>query len=300
MWNCKKSWFHFCNPVWWYDGLSVFGLDGGPMCIITISRGSFSGGKMLAECLGAHLGFRCLDRDTVAERAAASGISQEELLDALLKPPGFLERFQHKRYQYLALFQAALAEEVRGGRVIYHGNAGHLLLKGASPVLKIRVIAPMEKRLAMVLERLKMGRSEAMAYIHKVDDDRKRWTRFLYGVDWEDPSLYDLVVNLDVMGVQEACEIVSTAARQQKCFTFAGECQYEMDDLAVASRVRANLAINPPTSHLEFEVTARRGQVSIRGKVAGADELDEVKRVAQAVPGVATLNLDGVGMPAHA
>jgi cytidylate kinase len=265
--------------------------------IITVSRGSFSGGKMLAECLGAALGYRCLDRETVAERAAASGIAQEELLDALLKPPSFLERFQHKRYQYLALFQAALAEEVQTGKVIYHGNAGHLLLKGASPVLKVRVIAPMEKRLAMLQDRLKMSRGEATAYIQKVDQDRKNWTRFLYGVNWEDPALYDLVVNLDALDISEACEIVSTAARQQKCFSFDGECRSEMTDLATGSRVRANLAINPPTSHLEFEVACHKGRVSIRGKVTGTDELEEVKRVAQAVPGVAELDMDGVALP---
>ena len=222
------------------------------MSIITISRGSFSGGKMLAECLGTALGFRCLDRETVAERAAASGIAQEEVLAALLKPPSFIERFQHKRYQYLALFQAALAEEVRTGKVIYHGNAGHLMLKGASAVLKVRVIAPLEKRLAMLQERLKMGRSEAQAYIQKVDEDRRRWTHFLYGVNWEDPALYDLVVNLDTLDISDACEIVATAARRQKCFSFEGECRGAMADLAIGSRVGANLALNPLTAPLAF------------------------------------------------
>ena len=270
------------------------------MSVITISRGSFSGGKRLAECLATALDYRCLDRETVAERAAASGVAQEELLDALLKPPSFLERFKHKRYQYLALFQAALAEEVRTGRVIYHGNAGHLMLKGASPVLKVRVIAPLETRIAMVGERLKMGRSEALGYIQKVDRDRQSWTRFLYGVNWEDPALYDLVVNLDVIGISEACEIVATAARQQKCFGFTTNCQREMEDLAIGSRVRANLAIHSPTSHLEFEVASHLGRVSIRGKVTETDELAEVKRVAQAVPGVVELDLDGVALPTRA
>ncbi len=118
------------------------------MSVITISRGSFSGGKTLAECLAVKLGYRCIGRETIVERAAAGGVSHDELLAALLKPPGFLERFGHKRYQYLTVFQAALAEEVRDGNVVYHGNAGHLMLKGAPPVLRIRIIAPIEMRLA--------------------------------------------------------------------------------------------------------------------------------------------------------
>jgi len=254
---------------------------------------------MIAECVGAQVGYRCVDRETVAERGAASGVSQQELLDALLKPPGFLERFQHKRYQYLALFQAALAEEVKTGKVIYHGNAGHLMLKDASVVLKVRVIAPLEKRIAMLKDLRKMDRHEALAYIHKVDEERKRWTRYLYGVDWEDPTLYDLVINLDAFGINEACEVVSAAARQQKCFglTSPSQCQAELEDLAVGSRVRAELAINPATSHLEFEVVAHHGRVSIRGQLTARDEAPEIKRVAQAVPGVVELDLDGLAPP---
>ena len=63
------------------------------MSVITISRGTDSGGKMMAECLAARLGYRCIDRGMIVEKAAVYGISQDELREALLKPPGFLDRF---------------------------------------------------------------------------------------------------------------------------------------------------------------------------------------------------------------
>ena len=262
------------------------------MSVITISRGSFSGGKALAECLAQRLSYRCIDRDVIVERAAASGVSQDELLGALLKPPTFLDRFGHRRYLYLALIQAALAEEVRTGKVVYHGNAGHLLLKQATPVLRVRIIAPLEFRLAMVRDRLKLSPQESLAYIQKVDEGRRKWTQFLYGVNWEDPALYDLVINLERMSIEEACDLLETVARRQKCFQITEECQAAMDDLALASRIRANLAIDPPTSHLEVEVTASRGAVHIKGKLTTPSELSEVRRVASAVPGITSLNLD--------
>ena len=188
------------------------------MSVITISRGSFSGGKTLAECLAKKLGYRCIGRETIVERAAASGVSHEELLAALLNPPGFWERFQHKRYQYLTLFQAALAEEVRNGNVVYHGNAGHLMLKGAAPVLRIRIIAPIEMRLAMVEERLKLSHGDALDYIQKMDEGRRKWTQFLYGVNWEDPALYDLVLNLEHIEIDEACDMIDALTRTRRCF----------------------------------------------------------------------------------
>jgi cytidylate kinase len=262
------------------------------MSVITISRGSFSGGTALAACLSERLGYRCVGRETIVERAAASGASHQDLLDALLKPPRLLDRFKHTRYQYLALFQAALAEEVKSGKVVYHGNAGHLMLKGARSVLRVRVVAPLEKRLAKLAERLNLSSSEALERIQREDEERRKWTRYLYGVNWEDPVLYDVVFNLENLGIEQACRCINTLIRTCKCFDFTPECQAELEDLAVGSRVRANVALNPPTSHLEIEVLAKGGHVSISGKVTQDDEREEVERVALAVPGVKTVNLE--------
>lgn len=269
------------------------------MSIITISRGSFSGGKMLAECLSRTLGFRCIDRDVIVESAAAHGVSQEELRDALEKPPTLLERLQHKKYLYLALIQAALSEEVRTGKAVYHGNAGHLLLKGGLHVLRIRIIAPIEFRLSMCQERLKLSRNEALAYIQRMDQDRRKWTQYLYGVDWGDPSMYDVVLNLEYMSIPEACAGISTLVRQ-RCFEFTPEVQAEMDDLALASKVRAELAMNESTSHLEVEVLSTDGVLVINGKIPTIRDVDEVRRVANEVPGVRSINLDELATPSRA
>lgn len=266
------------------------------MSVITISRGSFSGGKILAECLARRLGYRCIDRDIIVERAAAYGVSQDEIRDALEKPPGFMDRFNHRKYLYLTLIQAALAEEVRTGQAIYHGLAGHLLLKGGHPILRTRIIAPMEYRIKTVQDRLKYNRRDAIAYIEKVDDDRRKWTQFLYGVDWGDPALYDIVLNLEHIDIEDACHIISSMVIE-RCFEFTPECQQKMDDLALASRVRADLAINHSTSDLELEVSAHKGAVSITGKVPTIVQIDEVRRVASSAFGVTSLNLDELAPP---
>lgn len=268
------------------------------MSIITISRGTFSGGKLLAECVADKLGFRCVDRDVIVERAAAYGVSQEELRDALQKPPTFLDRFKHKRYLYLVLIQAALTEEVRTGKAVYHGNAGHLLLKGGGAhILRTRIIAPLEFRVRMAQQRLKMSRAEVIDYIQKMDQERRKWTQYLYGVDWGDPALYDMVLNLEYVDVSEACEIIAATVRQ-RCFEFTPECQAMMDDLALASRLRANLAINPATSHLELDVNAHGGRVSIKGRLSSLDDLAEVERMAKETPGLTALDLDELVTPA--
>jgi len=259
------------------------------MAIITISRGTFSGGKLLAESLSRKLGYRCIDRDMLAEKASTARASQHDIREAMERPPAIPGRFNHKRYLYLALIQAALAEEVRSGKAVYHGHAGHLLLNGAPTLLRVRIVAPLEFRIRMARERLGLKRDEAIAHIEKMDHDRRRWAQFLYGEDWGNPALYDVVINLDRISIEQACRLVISMIEEPE-FEFTPERQAEMNDRALASRVRAGLALDPFTSNLEVDVEARRGTVLIRGSLF--EQVEAVERVAAAVSGVTGLTVE--------
>ena len=151
----------------------------------------------------------------------------------------------------------------------------------------------------MAQDRLKLGRAEAVDHIARMDQDRRKWTQYLYGVDWGDPANYDIVVNLEYMNITEACKAVATLARQ-RCFEFTDCCQAAMDDLALASRVRAELALDEATAHLEFEVAAKQGAIQLHGAVSNMREVAEVQRIALGVPGVLSLNLDELASPVRA
>lgn len=264
------------------------------MAIVTVSRGTFSGGKAFAECLSARLGYRCIDRDMLVRKAATRRVSEYDLRAALELPPAFPGRFNHTRYIYLALIHAALIEEVRTGRAVYHGLAGHLLLKGAPGLLRLRIIAPMEYRIRAAQQRLNLSRGEVSAHIESMDRDRRKWTQFLYGLDWAEPSLYDLIINLERTSVEQACHAVASQV-EYGGYELSPEGQAAMDDLALASKVRAALAQDPFTLNLEVEVESRGGSILIRGHCG--EETDDIQRVVGALAGVTGLTIDAVALP---
>jgi len=168
------------------------------MAIITISRGTFSGGLMLAEDLAEKLGYKDIGREEIIETASKKyGIPEEKLFNAVVKGPSAFQRFTYEREQYLAYFQAVLCEHAKPDNMVYHGNTGHFLLKGVPHVLRVRIVAPMELRIKFVMDRQELSRHDAIKYIEKVDKQRIKWTKFLYGVDWRSPELYDIVFNLE-------------------------------------------------------------------------------------------------------
>ncbi len=266
------------------------------MPVLTISRGSGSGGRMLAERVAERLDFDIVSREEIVHEAARFGVPEEDLQKALLKPPGLWDRFQHQRRRYLAFVQAALCERVRGGRVVYHGNAGHLLLQGVSHVACVRLIAPVEFRVRMLRERSDRTEAEALEHIETVDRQRERWTRFLYGVDWLDPHLYDLCVNLRTLEVDDAVSLVVALAQAPR-FQPTDESRRAMDDLVLASRVNAALAADERTSSAEVTLHADGGVVSIRGRLRPASLVDAVIDVAGRVPGVERVDRENLAAP---
>ncbi len=260
------------------------------MSLVAISRGSFSGGKLLAECVATRLNYHCIDRDVVVQRASTRGVSPSNLLAALETPPtSALYSLNHRKYIYLVLVQAAIAEEVSSGNAVYHGMVGHCLFQGNFTALRVRVIAPMEYRIQMAQERMRLGRPEATAYIAKMDDQRSKWTKYLYGVDWEDPSLYDLVLNLQKLSVEQAGRIVAGIVMEGG-FELDATQKAAMDDFVLATRVRAALARDPMTNNLEVEVQSRAGRVTIKGDFC--EQNQDLQRVAAAVPNVLTVSLE--------
>lgn len=265
------------------------------MSIITISRGTYSGGRTLAECLAKRLGYQCVSREVILDAAKAYGIPSQKLTEAMEKPPSFWQQLTGERVDYLYYVRAALCERALEGNLVYHGHAGHLLLSGVSHVIRVRVIADMEHRIKAAMRDQKLDRNGAIAYIKKVDQERVRWTRFLYGVEWTDPTLYDLVLNLAHISIQTACDILSFMTELHD-FKPTPESLQAMDNLVLSSRVWSALARDPRTKASDLRVVANSGVVTISGTTGSAAVVEAIPIVASQVEGVREVSCEvGIG-----
>lgn len=269
------------------------------MPIVTIARGSMSGGRIVAEAVAAGLGCPCIGREILTAAAVQLGVSPELLGTALDRVPGLWDRVTAQRRGYLVALQAALSEQVAKGDLVYHSYAGHLLLRGVPGVLRVRIIAPLDARIGEAMEEEGIDSYAAEALVRRNDEARARWTQVMYGVDWSDPALYDMVINLEQLSVVDACAGILEVARQPK-FAATEETREQHGDFALGCRVRFALEHNPATRGLPLEVSARRGAVTVAGVApeaampAGMTDVfrRELTAVVTAVAGVRTVQLD--------
>jgi cytidylate kinase len=255
------------------------------MAIITISRGTMSGGRKLAEMLAEKLNYRCVSREVIIEAANEYGVPESKLIEAIRKSPSIFQKLTFEREQYLAYIQAILCEYACKDNMIYHGNAGHFLLPGVSHVLRVRLVAEMPYRIKAAMAEFNYTEKEAINYIKQVDKDRVKWTKFLYGQDWRSPELYDLVFNLGRTDLQFVSDLIIQAVKEPE-FQATPESQKAMCDLQLASKVRAGLASMHNIRLDLLDIRADDKTVTIGGKVKAPKLLDEILEVANKMPEV--------------
>ncbi len=260
------------------------------MSIITISRGAYSLGKEVAEKVAQRLGYECIAREVLLEASEHFNIPETKLLKTMENAPSILERFTYWREKYIAYIQAAILMHFQKDNVVYHGMAGHFFVKGVPHVLKVRIIADLDDRARLVMERDGVSKKEAVRTIKKLDEERRKWSRQLYGIDTWDPSLYDLVLHIKKFTVGDAVEIICHSINLKQFHTTT-ESQAALDDLVLAAQVKATLVNLKP----DIEVEAKDGVVRLWAGARNTQEMElaqEIKEMVKGIPGVRELKIE--------
>jgi hypothetical protein len=264
------------------------------MCIVAVSEDAFSGGQEFAESLARKLGARYVDSAVLVERAAAWGGDRKKLRAAFENPPGLLDRFLRDPEIQVLLLQGALAEDIREGDVVCYGIAADLLNLEAKQILRVRVEASPRFRRLELQGRLSLSRKEAEQHLNICDRDKRRWQRYLYGIKAALPLGHDFLINFEQTTLDEACTAVSDLIHSQSRFRPSITDAALVERFAVSSRIRAALAQNPPTAHLDLDVEIEDHTAVLRGKVRSVDEIASLRRFVFPIPGDVKVDVNQV------
>ncbi len=255
------------------------------MAIITISRGTSTGGKELAQAVAERLGYKMVAEEVLVKAAKQYGMAIEKVQHAIEDKPGFFDSMSLERVHALAFVGAALCKEIKDEKIVYHGHAGHLFLRRVPHVLRIRVIASMEYRIKKAMEQHDFSWEQASDFIKKADEARVKWSQFLFHVDTRDPSLYDLIIDVDRINIAGACDIVCTAAALER-FQKTPESQERLDNFILSTEIRAAIAKGAHIADDNIEIKARKGVVEISGSVHSLEDADELREFVRKYPGI--------------
>jgi cytidylate kinase len=254
------------------------------MAIITISRGSYSKGQQIAEKVAKTLGYQCISREVLLEASKEFNIPEVKLVRAIHDAPSILGRFAYGKERYVAYIRAALLRYFKENNIVYCGLAGHFFVSGVSHVLKVRILVDFQDRVRFEMAREGISDIQAAHILKHDDDERRKWSKHLYGIDTWDPYLYDLVIHVRKINIDHAVDIICDTVKLEN-FTATPESQKTIENLALAAEVKAAIINLKP----DVEVTSSDGAIMIKTAINESKEgsiIREIENKAKSVPDV--------------
>ena len=113
-------------------------------------------------------------------------------------------------------------------------------MKSFQCALQIRVTASAERRIQNLVERgfIVMQRRRQW---NRVIIERGAFIKFAFGVDWEAPELYDVVLNMDKLSIDLAVNTVLSLARSDEIKACSVDALRSLEMMSLRSRAEAAL-----------------------------------------------------------
>ncbi len=214
--------------------------------VVCVSRTLAAGGQHVARGVSQKLGFRYADEEIIREAAKREGVDIsviqgaekrrsffDRLLDSLAIAPtpelmGFSTGFPLSAGEieeaggppttehYRQLIRDVIKEVAEQGEVVIFAHASAAALGAAEGVLRVLVTASPQTRIERLATAFDLSQREAEKAIAESDKARLAYLADFYGITEEKPTLYDLVINTDIMTPHQGTQIALAAARSME------------------------------------------------------------------------------------
>jgi cytidylate kinase len=263
------------------------------MSLVTISGGVGCGAGLVARSVAEAAKLELYDDRRLQEEAVKMGIRSEDLKGLDEKTPGFFDALRGRSPEiYIDVMEAIIYQVSRSGQGVIIGHGSQFLLRDFGCVL---IHASQLYRIKRLMDQRNLSSKAAEKMVSKTDHDRRGFLRFAFHMEWDDPSLYDLVVNTEKFGAQGAADLILDALKSQAIQECSSNALESMERMSLTKKVEAAL-LREQFSFTQFHVEVpEKGSVLIYGYTNTADSKKRLLEAAKKVPGV-TKVVDVVGV----
>jgi cytidylate kinase len=190
---------------------------------ITIARQEGAGGLTVASSLAEYLQTHVPSRDvwTVFSQRLVAKVLEDHHLDQ--RAAGFMKE-GHKGvvtdaieellglhpsdWTFVQRANATILRLAQAGNVILVGRGANIVTSKLPTVFHVYLIGSFEKRVEQAQKVFNLDRKSAITYIKKKDEDRRRYLKDNFDKDIDDPLLYHVIINTDLVQHDEAARLI--------------------------------------------------------------------------------------------
>jgi cytidylate kinase len=262
------------------------------MTVIAMTREMGTRGREVAQGVADRLGLTLILHELVEHDLAEHMHVRESAIHHRLEGGASLrERWQISDRQLASYTAEEIFDLAKKGNVLLRGWGSCVILRGVPHVARVRVCAPMEFREREVMRRLGDDREAARQEIERNDAAHRHTLQAAYGVDRDDPLLYDLVLNTGRVSV-EACVKLVCALVDSPEFRETEASLAILEDKVLEAHLRIKLAerftVGTGVSDVEAKVSG--GNVVLTGMAIHSTLAADADEIVRGIAGVKSLD----------
>jgi len=256
------------------------------MPIITIFSGGFCQEGPVVQEVIARTGYRQISADeVVAEASRRSAMAENKIKRAFSSKTSVFNKFTLEKERSLAYIKLAVADLITTDNALITCFSGQLIPETISHILRVCLIAPKKYQISAAAKQQGISEKDAARFVQRRAEDCSFWidTLFSNSDPW-DPALYDIVIPVDKMPVQDAAALIADNAGKD-IIQQTADSKQALEDFRLAAETEAALVREGHT----VEVSARNGAITliINKHVLRLNRLqEELKSIAEPIPGV--------------
>ncbi len=242
------------------------------MAILSISREYRSGGEEIGRSVAEELHYVYVDKERLIHDIRSAGEKWENLVQEVDEnTPSLWERYDWQYRGYVALVEAHIFEHALRNRVVILGRGSHLLLRDVPYALKVRIVAPLEKRIERAINQDRLDPRTAQWMVEKTDRARAGYIKANYGEEWSNTRFYDLVFNTGLQSYEQVVKLLVNAL-QELDLRVTPEAEQRLREQAAAAKIKARLVTDTKVFVPTLEVFHDGTAIVLRGVVHSAEE----------------------------
>jgi cytidylate kinase len=187
--------------------------------IITFSRETGSGGNVIAQRVAQALRYPLYDYELIQKVAESANTSASAVASVDEKWRSVMEDWiadwaNRRRLwldDYLKHLMKVIGALAQKGHCVIVGRGANYILSRDEyfRVLRVRILAPFDDRVATVAQEKKLPLDEATKFVNRTDADRRAFVRKYFNASIDDPLNYDLLINMEKLTIEDAVGIIT-------------------------------------------------------------------------------------------
>ncbi len=270
------------------------------MTVVAMTREIGSGGTEIAARVAKRLGLEIVRSEVAANNVARRlGVSESAVTRYLDGSASLLERWQIDRRKLFHYASEEILSLAQRGNVLIKGWGAATLLRDVPQVISVRVCAPMDFRVRVMMERL--GRKDAKTVqeeIERFDAARTRTLRAYFNVEQEDARLYHIVLNTERLSVEACVNAVCELAESPR-FRDTFKSRSALANKLLEAKISSALVehISVAMAPLGVSVSVANGKVTLAGTTCSGSLRARAEKIAHASAGMVQIDNRIVSVP---